>query len=89
MYILVANIASDMATKETIGIGEFRQRATEIIREVEATARPVIIDRRGRPVVEIRALAAEEKSLIGSVEVMEGTDLTEPVIDPADWDTIG
>jgi hypothetical protein len=49
----------------------------------------VVIDRRGRPVVEIRALAVPEESLLGSVEVIEGTDLTEPVIDPVQWETVG
>jgi hypothetical protein len=78
-----------MANKATIGIGEFRQRATAIIREVERTARPVVIDRRGRPVVEIRALAVPEASLLGSVEEIEGTDLTEHVIDPVHWETVG
>ena len=77
-----------MAEPESIGIGEFRQRATEIIREVEETARPVLIDRRGRPVVEIRALARHEATLLGSVEILDPDALTNPVIDPLEWDAL-
>lgn len=78
-------LTSYMADKETIGIGEFRQRATEIIREVEETARPVVIDRRGKPVVEIRALATWDETLIGSVEILTDRDLSEPAVDPSEW----
>lgn len=76
-----------MDTSETVGIGEFRQRATEIIREVETTGRPVVLDRRGRPVVVLRPITPHEGSLIGSVEVLDGADLTEPVVDPAMWES--
>ena len=77
-----------MVNPESIGIGEFRQRATEIVREVEETARPVLIDRRGTPVVEIRALATDKATLLGSVEVLDPDALTDPVIDPSEWDTL-
>ena len=78
-----------MADKEIIGIGEFRQRATEIIREVEETARSVIVARRGRPAVEIRPVRNSAESLIGSVTVMPGIDLTEPVIEASEWESTG
>jgi antitoxin (DNA-binding transcriptional repressor) of toxin-antitoxin stability system len=77
-----------MSTTEDrhIGIGEFRQRATEIIRGVEESARPVIVARRGQPVVEIRALRRLDEPLLGSVEVSPDVDLTEPVVDPGQWE---
>jgi prevent-host-death family protein len=68
-----------------IGIGEFRQRATEIIREVETSAQPVSIARRGKPVVELRALEDGSGDLIGSVTIPEGTDLTQPVAAAEEW----
>lgn len=71
----------------TVGIGEFRQRATEIIREVEESARPVVVARRGRPVVEIRALRPSGDSLLGSVEISPHVDLTEPAVDAGDWES--
>jgi len=76
----------DMAQPDSIGIGEFRQRATEIIRQVEETARPVLIDRRGTPVVEIRALAPPQANLLGSVKILDPDALIGPVTDPSEWD---
>lgn len=77
-----------MTKQNAIGIGEFRQRATEVIREVEETARPVVIARRGRPVVEIRAIGTLSDTLVGSVVVAPGVDLTEPVTDAGDWEAL-
>jgi prevent-host-death family protein len=68
-----------------VGIGEFRQRATEIVKEVETSAEPVAISRRGKPVVELRPLGHGAVDLIGSVDVLEGTDLTAPVLAPEEW----
>lgn len=75
----------DRASRVIIGIGEFRQRATEIIKEVESSAQPIAIARRGKPVVELRPLKREAEDLIGSVTLIEGTDLTEPVLSPEEW----
>ncbi len=75
-----------MTDEKPIGIGEFRQRATEIIRRVEETAQSVIIARRGKPVVEIRAMQQPTDSLLDSVEVSAGFDLSEPVVNPTEWD---
>lgn len=71
--------------ERVIGIGEFRQRATEIIKEVEMSAEPIAIARRGEPVVELRPLKRAAEDLIGSVTEIEGTDLTEPVLSPEEW----
>ncbi len=75
-----------MTDEKPIGIGKFRQRATEIIRRVEETAQSVTIARRGKPVVEIRAIQQPTESLINSVAVSAGFDLSEPVVDPTEWD---
>lgn len=77
-----------MAETSIINMGEFRQRATEIIRDVEESARPVIVARRGRPVVEIRAVTVGTGSLLESVTVQPGVDLTEPVSDAGAWDAL-
>lgn len=78
-----------MVDKRAINIGEFRQRATEIIREVEETARPMVVARRGRPVVEIRPIEPGTSSLLGSVTIQPGVDLTEPVAEAGDWNALG
>lgn len=69
----------------TYGVGEFRQNATEIIRHVEETATPVQVSRHGKPVVEIRALTVDQTDLTGSVTIVDGVDLTEPVLDASAW----
>ncbi len=74
-----------MAEQQVYGIGEFRQRATEIIKQVEESAQPVQIARRGKPVVEIRPLVPEATDLLGSVTVADGVDLTAPAVDPSEW----
>lgn len=74
-----------MSKMESIGIGEFRQRATEIIKQVEETAQPVTISRRGEPVVEIRALEKKADDLVGSVELAGDVDLTDPALEPGEW----
>jgi prevent-host-death family protein len=75
-----------MGKKRSIPVGEFRQRATEVVRLVEKTKEPVVITRRGRPVVELRPAAADPTVLRGSVKVRAGVDLTRPVLAPEEWE---
>ncbi|CAN5818883.1 hypothetical protein BH23ACT4_BH23ACT4_17070 [soil metagenome] len=70
---------------EVIGIGDFRQRATELIRRVEETSEPIRISRRGVPVVELRPLELGTDDLVGSVTPIGDVDLWEPIGEPADW----
>lgn len=76
-------------TPSVIGIGEFRQRATEIIRKVETSAEPVAIARRGKPVVEVRPVSQAPDDLTGSVTVEEGVDLSKPVLSADEWSAAG
>jgi prevent-host-death family protein len=75
-----------MGKKRSIPVGEFRQRATEFVRLVEKTKEPVLITRRGKPVVELRPAAASPGVLRGSVKLRAGTDLTRPVLEPESWE---
>jgi prevent-host-death family protein len=72
-------------TDESIGIGDFRKRATELIRRVEETSEPIRISRRGVPVVELRPLERGAEDLVGSVTALGDADLWEPIGEPADW----
>ena len=72
-------------TPKIIGIGEFRQRATELIKEVEEKALSIRIARRGKPVAEVRPIPSSTAEMKGSVTIADGIDLTAPVVDPADW----
>lgn len=71
--------------KREIAVGEFRQRATELIRQVEETKQPITITRRGVAVAELRAVAADPEALLGSVTYLD-PDLTRPVLEPEDWE---
>jgi antitoxin (DNA-binding transcriptional repressor) of toxin-antitoxin stability system len=89
----MAIMPSDMAieagstamSKQEVAIGDFRQRATELVRRVEETKEPIVITRRGVPVAELRAVTVGPEALIGSVTVLD-PDLTRPVVGPEDWE---
>jgi antitoxin (DNA-binding transcriptional repressor) of toxin-antitoxin stability system len=71
--------------RSRVAVGDFRQRATELIRQVEETKKAITITRRGVPVVELRAVTADPKALLGSVTYLD-QDLTRPVVSPGEWD---
>lgn len=71
--------------KREVAVGAFRQRATELIRQVEETKEPITITRRGVPVAELRAVAVDPKALLGSVTYLD-PDLTHPVVGPGEWE---
>jgi prevent-host-death family protein len=71
--------------KQEVAVGEFRQRATELVRQVEQTRQAIVITRRGVPVAELRAVTADAEALRGSVTVLD-PDLTRPVVGPEDWE---
>lgn len=76
-----------MSEGDGVNVGEFRQRAAELIRAVEEAGVTVIIARRGRPVAQLRPLTGESGDLSGTVQVTDGVDLTDPVVDPGEWAT--
>lgn len=73
-----------MAKKE-VAVGEFRQRATELVRQVEATKEAVTITRHGVPVAELRSVTVDPEALLGSVEYLD-PDLARPVVEPEEWE---
>ena len=73
-----------MARRE-VAIGDFRQRATEFVRQVEETKEAITITRRGVPVAELRAVAVDPEALLGTVTYLD-PDLTRPVVGPGDWE---
>lgn len=68
---------------------EFKARALELLREVEASGEPLIVTDHGKPALEIRRYRGKERSplevLRGSV--VEYTDPLEPVGE-RDWDAL-
>jgi antitoxin (DNA-binding transcriptional repressor) of toxin-antitoxin stability system len=68
-----------------VAIGDFRQRATELVRQVEETKQPITITRRGVPVAELRAVTVDPEALLGSVAYLD-PDLTRPVVSREEWE---
>ena len=89
-YLFGYNAVSDgnggkiMANRE-VAVGDFRQRATELVRQVEETKQAITITRRGVPVAELRAVTVDPEALLGSVTYLD-PDLTRPVGGPEDWE---
>lgn len=73
--------------KREIAVGEFRQRATELVRQVEETKEAITITRRGVPVAELRSVTVDPEALLGSVTYLD-PDLTRPVVGPEDWEAV-
>ena len=71
--------------KREVAVGDFRQRATELVRLVERTKQAILITRHGTAVAELRPVASASDDLIGSVTLLD-EDLTRPVLDPEDWE---
>jgi antitoxin (DNA-binding transcriptional repressor) of toxin-antitoxin stability system len=71
--------------KREVAVGDFRQRATELVRHVEETKEAITITRRGVPVAELRAVTVAPEALRGSVSYPD-PDLTRPVLEAEDWE---
>lgn len=70
---------------------EFKAKCLAVLDEVAETGEPVTILKRGREVATlVPPLAAGEPypqhTLLGTVEIREGVDLTEPVLSPEAWE---
>lgn len=52
-----------MVNLKFVTVSELRQRATQIVAEVERTGKQVIITKNGRPVVVLQRVTEEELSL--------------------------
>ncbi len=48
-----------------ISAGEFQARCLEVIREVQATGEPVVITKRGEPVVQVNPVDSENGDIFG------------------------
>jgi prevent-host-death family protein len=70
--------------KREVAVGDFRQRASELVRQVEETKQPITITRHGVPVAELRDVTVDPDPLRGSVTYLD-PDLTRPVVGPEDW----
>jgi prevent-host-death family protein len=71
-----------------IPAGEFQERCLKVIREVQATGQPVVITRRGAPVVQVTPVDSESGDVFG---FMAGQfkivgDIESPVVPLDQWE---
>ncbi len=77
-----------MSTEE-VSKSQFKARALEIFRQVEASGESVIVTDKGRPAIEVRRFKKDERSPLERLRgsVIELTDPFEPVAED-DWEAL-
>lgn len=74
---------------KTIAAGEFKARCLQVMDEVSATREPVVVTKRGRPVVKLTPAGKTANifgCLAGIVEI--AGDIESPVVAPEDWEAL-
>lgn len=74
---------------EEVSKSQFKARALEYFRQVEATGGTVVVTDKGRPVIEVRRYKADQRSPLERLRgsVIELTDPLEPVGEE-DWEAL-
>jgi prevent-host-death family protein len=77
----------------TIPAGEFKAKCLKIMDEVSETCEPVVVTKRGKPVVRLVASIPAEppESIFGALREMativgDPEDLVNPIVPAEDWD---
>jgi prevent-host-death family protein len=70
--------------------GKFKARCLAVMSEVRATGEPVVVTKRGMPIVKVVPVDLEDKTLFG---FMEGEfqitgDIESPVVPPGKWEVM-
>ena len=75
---------------KTVPAGQFKARCLKIMDDVQSTREPVVITKKGRPVVKL--VPAEEPlddflgKLSGTMKIVG--DITQPIEEPEVWDAL-
>jgi PHD/YefM family antitoxin component YafN of YafNO toxin-antitoxin module len=75
---------------EYVSKSQFKAKALEFFRQVEATGEVVIVTDKGQPTIEVRRYRADQRSPLERLRgsVVELTDPFEPVGE-VDWEALG
>ncbi len=75
--------------QEPVSKSQFKAKALEFFRRVEASGETIIVTDKGLPAIEVRRYRAEQRSPLERLRgsVVEFKDPTGPVADD-DWDTL-
>jgi antitoxin (DNA-binding transcriptional repressor) of toxin-antitoxin stability system len=76
-----------------INASEFKAKCLAILDEISKTGEGLVILKRGRPVAQVIPAVTKknkypQEELLGSVKIAPGVDLTEPALDPSDWEAL-
>lgn len=73
-----------------IPAGEFKARCLKIMDDVQSTREPVVITKKGRPVVKLVAAGEAPGDPLGVLaDVMKIVgDVTQPIEDPETWESL-
>lgn len=68
-----------------IPVGAFKARCLSVMKDVQATGEPVIITKRGKPMVKVVPVGLENQGLLGSMQgkVKIAGDIESPI--PVEW----
>jgi antitoxin (DNA-binding transcriptional repressor) of toxin-antitoxin stability system len=87
-----------MASHEvTITITAFKANCLDLVRQLEhGKLKRITLTRRGKPVAEVSPKKSGKKKTFadiygcmrGTIQFAPGVDLTEPAVDPDDWDAV-
>jgi len=83
------------AAERTIAAAEFKAKCLRIIDEVSETGRPIVVTKRGKPVIRVSPITDGKKKddifgrLKGVIEIVgDPDDLIKPIIPLEDWDML-
>ena len=70
--------------------GKFKTHCLAVMQDVQATGEPVVVTKRGAPVVKIVPVASGEDELFGFMagEFRITGDIESPVIPPEEWEVM-
>ncbi len=81
---------SASTTRRTVGVAEFKARCTHLIEEVRRTRQPLLVTRRGQPVVLVVAppdLEVDDANpLLGTI--LHEDDIVSPAVEASEWEAM-
>lgn len=88
MVMTIPHDHGDTVHQKHVSKSEFKAKALEYFRAVEASGNPVIVTDNGQPKIEIRRYRADERSPLERLRgsIVEFKDPTQPVAED-DWET--
>lgn len=90
-------VARAMLSERRIAAGEFKAKCLRVMDEVKATGQPVVVTKRGQPIIAIVSLDQFEQKkpddffgrLDGVIEIVgEPDDLIRPAFEPEEYDML-